>query len=86
MTAAVAERGSAAARTPSAHMGRDMLLGWPERAADPALRLHGNKIGWRWAGLEALTKHSMRYVHLLRPIKFIGNRNTLPIWTSLLRY
>ena len=40
MTAAVAERGSAAARTPPAHMGRDMLLGWPERAADPALRLH----------------------------------------------
>lgn len=52
MTARVAKRRAAAARTPSALVGRKVLLGWPECAADPALRLHAVKIGRRGDWLE----------------------------------
>ena len=52
MTAGFAERRSAATRASSALVSRKVLLGWPERAADPALGFHANKIGCERVELE----------------------------------
>jgi hypothetical protein len=52
MTTAVAKRRAATARASPALAGREMLLEWPECAADPALRLHAREIGRRGVGLE----------------------------------
>ena len=58
MTAGVAERRSAATRASSALMSRKMLLGWPERAADPALGLHAE--GPLYSDYELwVTKHDL---------------------------